>query len=86
MAEDYFWQAVDHEVETLDGVNTKTPGKNAALKPLTKAMRKPSPPATLVTHRLRSYGAALRDPGVANSKETGHRLIRPAARTCFADR
>ena len=57
----YRWRAVDHEGEVLEGFVTKRRSKKAALKFLRKAMRKHSRPRVLVTDRLRSYGAALKE-------------------------
>jgi putative transposase len=55
--------AVDHEGEVLESFVTKTRDKKAALKFLKKTMRKYSRPDVIVTDRLRSFGAALRDIG-----------------------
>src|SRR5690606_29423963 len=59
----YLWRAVDHEGEVLESFVTRTPDKKAALKFLRKTLRRHGQPATFVTDRLRSYGAALRDLG-----------------------
>ena len=66
--------AVDHEGEVLESFVTKTRDKKAALKFLKKTMRKYSRPDVIVTDRLRSYGAALRDMGAADRQETGRWL------------
>ena len=68
----YPWRAVDHEGEVLESFVTKTRDKRAALKFLKKAMRKHGRPEVIVTDRLRSYGAALKEIGA----ETGRK---PAA-------
>ncbi|MDK3073794.1 IS6 family transposase [Sedimentitalea sp. JM2-8] len=68
----YLWRAVDHEGEVLESFVTKTRDKKAALKFLKKAMRKHGCPDAFVTDLLRSYGAALKDIGLANRQETGH--------------
>ena len=68
----YLWRAVDHEGEVLESFVTKTRDKKAALKFLRKAMRKHGQPEVIVTDRLRSYGAALREIGAAPGR-------RPAA-------
>jgi putative transposase len=60
----YLWRAVDHEGEVLESFVTKTRDKKAALKFLKKAMRKHGSPEVIVTDKLRSYGAALKDIGV----------------------
>lgn len=53
----YLWRAVDHEGEVLESYVTKTGDKTAALKFLSKAMRRHGRPQAIVTDRLRSYGA-----------------------------
>ena len=70
----YLWRAVDHEVEVLESFVTKTRDKKAALKFLKKTMRKHGRPGGVVTDRLRSYGAALREIGAADRQETGRWL------------
>ena len=61
----YLWRAVDHEGEVLEGYVTKKRKKKAALKFLRKAMRKHGQPEVIVTDRLRSYGAGMREVGNA---------------------
>ena len=70
----YLWRAVDHEGEVLESFVTKTRDKKAALKFLKKAMRKHGQPEVIVTERLRSYGAALKDIGAGERQETGRWL------------
>ena len=65
------WRAVDHEGEVLESFVTKTRDKKAALKFLRKAMRKYGQAETIVTDKLRSYGAALKDIGAGSRQETG---------------
>ena len=67
----YLWRAVDHEGEVLESFVTKTRDKKAALKFLRKAMKKHGLADVLVTDKLRSYGAALKDLGSADRQETG---------------
>ena len=67
----YLWRAVDHEGEVLESFVTKSRDKKAALKFLRKAMRKHGQPVTVVTDKLRSYGAALKKLGAADRQETG---------------
>jgi len=67
----YLWRAVDHEGEVLESFVTKTRDKKAALKFLKKAMRKHGQPEEIVTDRLRSYGAALRELGSDSRQKTG---------------
>ncbi|CUH07650.1 Transposase IS66 family protein [Jannaschia seosinensis] len=70
----YLWRAVDHEGEVLESLVTKTRDKKAALKFLRKAMKKHGRADVLVTDKLRSYGAALKDLGMADRQETGRWL------------
>src|SRR5210317_461212 len=70
----YLWRAVDHEGEVLESFVTKTRDKKAALKFLRKAMRKHGRPETIITDRLRSYGAALKELGALGHQETGRWL------------
>ncbi|SDE63072.1 putative transposase [Ruegeria marina] len=67
----YLWRAVDHEGEILESFVTKKRDKKAALKFPRKAMRKHGCPEMIVTDRLRSYGAALKDLGASHLQETG---------------
>ena len=67
----YLWRAVDHEGEVLESFVTKTRDRKAALKFLRKSLKRHGPVAEIVTDRLRSYGAALRDLGIADRQETG---------------
>uniref|UniRef100_UPI00262A409E IS6 family transposase n=1 Tax=uncultured Shimia sp. TaxID=573152 RepID=UPI00262A409E len=70
----YLWRAVDHEGEVLESYVTKTRDKYAALKLLRKAMRKQGRPEVIVTDRLRSYGAAMKEIGNAHKQKTGRWL------------
>jgi putative transposase len=70
----YLWRAVDHEGEVLESFVTKTRDKKAALKFLKKAMRKHGQPEVIVTDKLRSYGAALKELGADDRQETGRWL------------
>jgi putative transposase len=70
----YLWRAVDHEGEILESYVTKTRDKKAALKFLRKAMRKHGRPEVIVTDRLRSYSAALKEIGNTDRQETGRWL------------
>jgi putative transposase len=67
----YLWRAVDHEGEVLESFVTKTRDRKAALKFLKKAMRKHGQPEAIVTDRLRSYGAALKELGANDRHEMG---------------
>ena len=68
------WRAVDHEGEVLESFVTKTRDKKAALKFLKKTMHKHGRPEVIVTDRLRSHGAALKEIGAADRQETGRWL------------
>src|SRR6056297_4252974 len=70
----YLWRAVDHEGEVLESFVTKMRDKKAALKFLRKTMKKHGRADVLVTDKLRSYGAAMKDLGVADRQETGRWL------------
>jgi len=67
----YLWRAVDHEGEVLESFVTKTRDKKSALKLLRKSLRRHGPAHVIVTDRLRSYGAALRELGISDRQETG---------------
>ena len=70
----YLWRAVDHEGEVLESVVTKRRDKHAALKLLKKLMHRYGTPQEIVTDRLRSYGAALRELGAPELQSTGRWL------------
>lgn len=50
---------------------TRACDRKGALKDFKKTMRKHSRPEVIVTDRLRSYGAALKEIGLADRQETG---------------
>ena len=70
----YLWRAVDHEGEVLESFVTKERDKAAALKFIKKALKRHGRTYTIVTDRLRSYGAALRVIGATGLQQTGRRL------------
>ncbi len=70
----YLWRAVDHEGEVLESFATKTRDKKAARKFLRKALRRHGRPEAIVTDKLRSYGAALKQIGADARQETGRWL------------
>jgi putative transposase len=70
----YLWRAVDHEGEVLESFVTKTRDKAAALKFIKKAMKRHGRTKAIVTDRLRSYGAALKEIGAEDLQVTGRRL------------
>jgi putative transposase len=74
----YLWRAVDHEGEVLESIVTKTRDRKAALKLLKKSMKLHVRPESIVTDRLRSYGAALKDLGRGDDREIGRWLNNPA--------
>lgn len=58
----------------MESVVTKTRDRNAALKFLKKSMKRHGRPETIVTDRLRLYGAALKDLGRGDDREVGRWL------------
>jgi putative transposase len=56
----YLWRAVDHEGEVLEVFATKRRDRKAALKFLKRTMKRYGRPWSIVTDRLRSYGAAMK--------------------------
>lgn len=70
----YLWRAVDHEGEVLESFVTKKRDKAAALKFLRKAMKRYGAPRKIVTDRLASYGAAMKDIGNIDRQEVGRHL------------
>ena len=70
----YLWRAVDHEGEVLESVVSKRRNKRSALKMLRKLMRRYGQPEVLVTDRLASYKAALRDIGCEDRQACGRWL------------
>jgi transposase-like protein len=67
----YLWRAVDHGGEVLESFVTKTRDQKAASKFLRKTLKRHGRSDEIVTDRLRSYGAALRDLGISDRQETG---------------
>ena len=68
----YVWSAVDSEGEVLDILVQPRRDRQAALKLMRKLLKKQGiTPATIVTDKLRSYGSALRELGVAWRHDTG---------------
>ena len=57
--------------EVLEALVTKRRDRTAALKFLRKTMKRHGRPHVLVTDKLRSYGAALKDLGLPDDRETG---------------
>jgi putative transposase len=67
----YMWRAVDHEGEVLESFVTKRRDRKAALKFLKKLLKRNGSPKTIVTDRLRSYGAAMKVIGNSQKQKTG---------------
>jgi len=70
----YLWRAVDHEGEVLEAFVTKKRDRKAALKFLRKVMKRYGQPEVIVTDKLRSYRAAMKDIGNHTRQETGRWL------------
>ena len=70
----YLWRAVDHEGEVREVVATQRRDRRAALRFLQRAMQRYGRPAWIVTDRLRSYGAAMKDMGVEDCQLCGQWL------------
>jgi putative transposase len=68
------WRAVDHEGEVLEVFATKRRDRRAALQFLKRAMKRYGRPGTIVTDRLRSYGAAMKAVGIVGRQEGGRWL------------
>jgi putative transposase len=69
----YLWRAVDHEGEVLESFVSKRRDRKAALVFLRKAMKRHGQPKAIVTDKLRSYGAALKQLGLSECHEFGGR-------------
>jgi putative transposase len=70
----YLWRAVDSEGEVLDILVQSRRNKMAALKLMRKLLKKQGyAPSKVVTDRLPSYGAALRDLSMTGKHVTGGR-------------
>ncbi len=70
----YLWRAVDHEGEILEAFITRTRDRKAARGFLRRAMKRYGRPEVIVTDRLRSYRAAMREIGNKARQETGRWL------------
>ena len=70
----YLWRAVDHEGEVLDVLVQRRRDKRAAAKLMRKLLKTQGvAPAVVVTDKLRSYGAAFTELGLAARHEQGMR-------------
>jgi putative transposase len=70
----YLWRAVDHEGEVLEVFATKRRDRKAALKFLKRMIKRYGRPGSIVTDRLRSYGAAMKVIGNVANQECGRWL------------
>ena len=70
----YLWRAVDHEGEVLEAFVSKKRDREAALKFLRKLMKRYGRPDAIITDRLRSYRAALRELGGSGLQQAGRWL------------
>ena len=62
----YFWRALDHHGEVLESFLTKCRNRAAALQFLKKTMKWHVRPEGMVTDRLQSNGAALKEIELTN--------------------
>ena len=70
----YLWRAVDNKGEVLDILVQSRRNKKAALKMMRGLLKKQGfVPVTFVTDKLPSYGAALKDMGLAKYHDFGGR-------------
>ena len=70
----WLWRAVDSEGEVLDLLVQSRRNTAAALRLMRKLLRKQGfAPETIVTDKLRSYGAAIRELGLSMRHEQGRR-------------
>jgi putative transposase len=72
----YLWRAVDHEGEVLESFVTRSRDRKSVLKFLKKSMKRHGRPEIIVTDRLRSYGAALKDVSVRSHCSAVRRVVR----------
>ena len=70
----YLWRAVDQEGEVLEAFVSKKRDRKAAFKFLKKLMKRYGRPDAIVTDRLRSYRAALREMGGSGLQQAGRWL------------
>ncbi len=70
----YLWRAVDHEGEVLESFVTRRRDRKAALRFIRKAMKRYGRPESVVTDRLRSYRAAMKEIGNAARQVIGRWL------------
>ena len=68
------WRAVEHEGEVLEVFATKRRDSRAALRFVKRAMTRYGRPASIVTHRVHSYRAAMKVIGNAAAQTCGRCL------------
>ena len=71
----YLWRAVDQEGEVLEAFVSKQRDREAALKFLRKLMKRYGRPDAIITDRLRSYRAALRELGGSGLQQAGRWVL-----------
>ena len=67
----YLWRAIDHEGEVLEAYVSKTRDAQKAMTFLKKAMKRYGKPKVIVSDRLRSYRAAMRNIGNQTRQDVG---------------
>ena len=70
----YLWRAVDHKGEVLEAYVTKERDRKTALRFLKRAMKRYGRPDVVITDRLRSYRAAMKEIGNETRQVTGRWL------------
>ncbi len=70
----YLWRAVGREGEIVEASTTKNRDRKAALRLLMRAMKRYGHPQVIVTDRLRSYRAAMREIGIEARQQTSRWL------------
>ena len=70
----YLWRAVDPEGEGLEVLATKRRDRRAALRFLKRTVKRHGRPGTIVTDRLRSYDAAMKEISILEHQDCGRWL------------
>ena len=79
----YLWRAVNGEGEVLDILVQSRRNKKAALKLMYRLLKKKGfVPDAVVTDKLPSYGAVLKDLGLARRHDFGGRKVTSAVSDC----
>lgn len=66
----YLWRAIDHEGTVLDCTVTKRRDQKAVKKILKKLLKSYGKPRKIVTDKLSSYGAAMKELNIKNVQDT----------------